>query len=426
MHQHKHHYHFERLGWVICILAAFFYCYEYLLRIEPSVMVTDLMTTFKITATSLGVLSAMYYYAYTPLQAIVGMIIDYFGPRRVLLLAIALCALGSWVFGISNNLYLAGLGRFLIGAGSAFAFVGALKLAAIWLPHERFALFVGMTTGLGMVGAMIGDVSMSAAVYHLGWHSVILWGIYIGVVLFILFFFFVREHHPKDQPHPAAMYLPFKELMISFAQITKDKQLWFAGLLGCMLYLSLSAFAEMWGIAFVHSAGHVPNYFAAKLNSAVFLGWLIGSPFSGWISNKIKSRRKPLLVGSLLAAFMMTLILMMPQAHPIILAIFLFLFGLFSSSEILVFVVARESVKLKVTATAVSFVNFVIMLGGMIFQPLIGWLLDWHWTGQSSHGVRVYSVLDFKLALLVIPVLMLMSALLAYFLKETYRPSHRI
>jgi len=345
VHRHKHHYHFEKLGWVICSLAALFYCYEYLLRIEPSVMVTELMSTFKITATSLGVLSAMYYYAYTPLQAIVGVIIDYFGPRRVLLFAIVLCTLGSWIFGVSNNIYISGLGRFLIGAGSAFAFVGVLKLAAIWLPHERFAMFVGITTGLGMLGAMIGDVSMSTAVYHLGWHQVIMWGVYIGIVLFILFFLFVREHHPKHKPHPATMYLPFKELLASFFKIAKDKQLWFAGLIGCMLYLSLTAFAEMWGIEFIRSAGHVPNYFAAKLNSVIFLGWLIGSPLSGWISNKIKSRRKPLLVGSLLAAATMTFILTMPQAHPWILTVLLFLFGLFSSTEILIFVVARESVK---------------------------------------------------------------------------------
>jgi MFS family permease len=421
----KQTFRYKKIGWFICSLAALFYCYEYLLRIAPSVMVTNLMRTFHITAGSLGLLAAMYYYAYTPLQAVVGMFVDYFGPRRILMLAIVLCAIGSWLFTISHSIYLAGIGRFLIGFGSAFAFVGVLKLAAIWLPHKRFATFVGITTGLGMLGAMIGDIVMSHAINAIGWRQLMLLGVYVGVVLLILFYLFVREHHPKHKPHPSALYLPFKTLCTEFINILQTRQLWLIGLIGCMTYLSLTVFAEMWGIAFIDSAHHVPNQLAARVNSFVFLGWFIGSPLNGWLSNIIHSRRKILMVGSLVGTLMITIILIFPSMNMHLLMLSLFLFGLFSSSQILVFVMARETVKLKVAATAISFINFLVMLSGIILQPLVGHLLDLQWSGEMiHHGIRVYSVSNFQKALIIIPVFMLLAFILSFSLKETYKPSY--
>jgi len=416
---------YKKIGWFICGLAALFYCYEYLLRIAPSVMVADLMQTFKITAGSLGLLAAMYYYAYTPLQAIVGILVDYFGPRRILMLAIILCAIGSWLFTASHSIYVAGAGRFLIGFGSAFAFVGVLKLAAIWLPHKRFATFVGITTGLGMLGAMIGDIVMSHAVHSIGWRQLMVLGVYIGVTLLVLFYFFVREHHPKNKPHPSALYLPFKTLYAEFLNILRTRQLWLIGLIGCMTYLSLTVFAEMWGIAFIDSAHHIPNQLAARVNSFVFLGWFIGSPLNGWLSNIICSRRKILMVGSLLGTAMITIILIFPHMNLHLLMLFLFLFGLFSSGQILVFVMARETVKLRVAATAISFINFLVMLSGIILQPLVGHLLDWQWSGEMMQtGVRAYSIATFQKSLIIIPAFMLLATVLSFYLKETYKPSY--
>jgi MFS family permease len=421
----KHTFHYKTIGWFICSLAALFYCYEYLLRIAPSVMVVDLMKTFHITATSLGLLAAMYYYAYTPLQAIVGMLVDYFGPRRILMLAIALCVLGSWMFATSHSIYVAGVGRFFIGFGSAFAFVGVLKLAAIWLPHERFATFVGITTGLGMLGAMVGDIVMSHVLKYTGWRHLLMLGTYIGVILLVLFYLFVREHHPKSRPHPSALYLPFRTLYAEFINILRNPQLWLIGFIGCMTYLSLTVFAEMWGIAFIDSAHHVPNHIAAKVNAFVFLGWFVGSPFNGWLSNVIQSRRKILITGSFLGTVMITLILFFPHISLRLMMLMLFLFGLFSSSQILCFVMARENVKLKVAATAISFINFLVMLSGIILQPLVGRLLDWQWSGKLMHSsVRLYSIANYQKALVIIPVFMLLSTFLSFYLKETYKPSY--
>ena len=122
------------MGWSICLIGALFYSYEYFLRIMPSVMSAKLMAHFNIEAGALGIFVAIYYWAYVPLQLPVGLLHDRFGPRRLLTFACLLCVVGTYMFGISHSIYIAATGRLFVGIGSAFAFVGVLKLASIWLP----------------------------------------------------------------------------------------------------------------------------------------------------------------------------------------------------------------------------------------------------------------------------------------------------
>src|SRR3990167_3419934 len=120
-------------GSIICAIAALFYCYEFVLRIIPGVLQSELSAAFgHISASTFGQLSALYYFAYSPMQMPVGILMDRFGPRRLLSLACFCCAVGSFMFSYSSSLLIAGSGRFLVGFGSAFAFVGVLSLAVHW------------------------------------------------------------------------------------------------------------------------------------------------------------------------------------------------------------------------------------------------------------------------------------------------------
>src|SRR3990167_10224294 len=121
-------------GVLICIVGAVFYSYEYFLRISPSVMEDALRYHFALRATSFGILSAFYYYAYVPMQLPVGIMLDRYGPRLLLTIACGACVLGTFLFTLTTNFYTAATGRLFIGFGSAFAYVGVLKLATIWLP----------------------------------------------------------------------------------------------------------------------------------------------------------------------------------------------------------------------------------------------------------------------------------------------------
>ncbi len=408
-------------GWTVCGLAAIFYCYEYLLRIEPSVMIPNLMSHFAVTGAGLSFVIAMYYYAYTPLQAVVGVFTDYFGPKKVLTSAIGFCVLGCVLFMMYGSLWGAAGGRFLIGIGSAFAFVGVLKLAAMWLPAKRFAMFVGLTTSLGMVGAMIGDIGLTWALGKFGWQSILAGSAIFGAILIPIFFFFVHDKKNKnimtdttEMNFPAAI----EGLWISL----KNRQLICAGLIGCTLYLSLSVFGEYWGIPYLNETNEgTARVLSSAMNSMVFFGWLIGGPLSGWLSDRLKTRRLPLIFGNFLAALTISALILWPHMAEFLKFILLFLFGLFSSVEIICFSLPRDLLPIKYAATALGVVNLFIMIGGMILTPLVGVILDALWAGQMANGHRVYTLFDYQVALALIPIAMFLAMILSYKMKETYR-----
>src|ERR1044072_4329198 len=119
-----------RFGILVCAVGAFFYCYEFVLRIIPGALQSELSAAFgHISATTFGQLSAFYYFAYSPMQLPVGMLMDRYGPHKLLTFACLCCTIGSWMFTDVSSMLIAGCGRFLVGFGSAFAFVGVLSLA---------------------------------------------------------------------------------------------------------------------------------------------------------------------------------------------------------------------------------------------------------------------------------------------------------
>ncbi len=408
------------LPWLICSLGALFYCYEYLLRIAPSVMTADLMQAYHINATVLGNLAAFYYYAYTPMQLPVGILMDRYGPRRLLTFACLACALGSYLFAHAFHITFAEIGRFMVGFGSAFAFVGVLKLATIWLPPKRFAMISGLTTSLGMIGGMVGDIYLTSLVNQVGWRGTVLLSAVVGVVLAVAIFFIVRDHANGSSYISRHSNTDFKRVLLAAMQIFKKPQIWLCGVIGAVLYLSLSAFAELWGIPYLQAARGLSKQQAAISISMVFLGWTFGGPLMGWISDAISRRLLPVVVGSIGGAITITLLLYLPSPSLWMINVLLFLFGLFSASEVIIFAIARESCSSEVAASALAIVNMLIMFGGVLFQPLTGYFLDLTWSGGLVDGVRNYTASDYQMALASLPILFVVATLLLFFMRETH------
>jgi len=101
-------------------------------------------------------------------------------------------------------------------------------------------------------------------------------------------------------------------------------------------------------------------------------------------------------------------------------AILLFLIGFFLTGQTLVFASATEIMPSYMSGTVTGFVNMVVMVGGVVLQPLIGWLLDWAWDGIKENGVPIYTLTDYRLALSTIPMCMIISLIVVHFIPETH------
>lgn len=410
-----------RFGWVICSLAALFYCYEFFLRVAPSVMVPALMSAYHARAAEVGTLSAFYYFAYTPMQLPVGLLMDRYGPRRLLTLAIVVCAFGSYLFVVSDHIVVAEIGRFLVGFGSAFAFVGVLKLASVWLPPERFALASGLATMLGMLGAICGDVLLTELVDSVGWQHSMYLSAGVGVVLAIAVWLVVRDSIPGKKRQDAHQFRDMKHAVNAFLHVIKDGRVWLSGVIGGLIFLPTTAFAALWGVHYMEEVYGFSSRQSGAAISMIFLGWAIGGPLAGWLSDKIKRRRLPLTIGSFVAAILIALVVYLPSFPPLLVYPVLFVFGLFSSVQVIVFALSCDYTVSKASGTAVAITNTLVMFGGMIFQPFIGYMLDWaHGSSCATCEVVVYNAHDYRMALLVLPVGLVLSVILTFFVKETH------
>ncbi len=405
--------------WVIWGLGAAFFLSEYFARIAPGVMVPELMSTFKVNALSLGSLSAIFYIAYLGMQMPVGTLVDKFGPHRLLTIMAALCALGCFVFAHADHLVTAKIGRFVMGFGAAFAFVGTLKLATIWFCPTRFGLLSGLTQALGMAGAAVAAGPLALLVHGIGWRNT-MWTIGVVLLLLAILIGLIVRDQPKVasiQERQTDKKLKFWE---AFAKVLRNPQSWLNAVYVGAVYAPTAAFAELWGVSYLSRVYNIDRTIAADAISCIFIGIALGCPLAGWLSDSI-CRRKPVMIGAAIASLIfMSCALYLPHLSVPMLFTLLFLYGVSNSGFATGYALAGEINPRRVAGTSLGFANMASVIVGACFQPIIGWFLDLEWDGQMLNGAPVYSAEAFRHALMALPICLALGVAITFFVKETY------
>lgn len=409
--------------WLIVCCGMLFYCYNYFLRVSPSVMQSELTQSFHITATQFGTLAGLYYWAYTPMQLPAGMIYDKFGVRFVLCAASLMAVIGLSIFIAANNYGMAGFGRFMIGLGSAFAYIGTLKLASLWLPANRFATVAGLTTAIGMTSGALSQKYLIKIVQLIGYQEALRTALITGIILSLILIVLVRNRpkNPVNADNEMQTPINMGQLMAALRLIVVNPQMWLIGIIGCLLYLPSSVFLDLWGIPYLKTVYQLTSEQAVAISSFTFYGWILSGPIIGVISDKIKRRRMPLTITGFFAALLLCVVFYVPGLNVSGLYIIFFMIGFCCGAHPLCFALGKESNPIQISGTAVAVTNMLIMMGGAVFQPVVGKLLDLHATGAiGANGLPSYTSSDYTFALSVIPIGVSLGILLSVFLKETY------
>ena len=416
-------------AWLVWLIAAVFYLSAFYIRVSPAVMTSELMRDLRISGTDLGYLSAFYYYAYVLMQFPTGLLVDSLGARKLLVMGALAAAAGTFVFAVSNSFVLACFGRAVMGAATAIGWVVTLKLATHWFPQRIFATISGLGLLIGNLGALFAQVPLRLLVELSGWRTVAFASALFILGTGILAWILVRDD-PSEigfQSYAPAPASPGDKRQgswtVTLRSIFAYRNTWLiffaqGGFVGAIL-----SFTGLWGPPFLRTRFALSPSAAAAICSVMIVCWAAACPIFGHLSDRA-GRRKPFYRWGALVAALGWLALFYIDALPM--PVFIVVAALTSfavGAVILGFAYAKESVPGHFLGTISGTINAGNMIGPMLLQPAIGWVLDRRWSGTLVNGARVYTTRDFQFAFALIAAWAILTTVLTAMTRESKPPA---
>jgi MFS family permease len=348
-------------AWVV---TAVYYFLQYALRSAPAVMMPELADGFGIAAAGVASLVGLFYWGYAPFHLVAGVAMDQLGPRRVVPIGAAVMGAGALLFA-SGNATIGGAGRFLQGAGGAFAMVGAAYIAVTYFPASRAATLIGATQMFGMAGGsagqfVVGPLIGDGVAWGIVWIAFGLAALAIAALLPVML-----PGQPRRR-NPAWL----RDALAALGLVLRNPQSLLCGAIAGLLFIPTTIFDMVWGVRYLQDA-HGFDYPTAVLRSStVPFGWILGCPLIGFVSDRIGRRKPVIVVAALVLLACLAFILFGPRdvLPPYVLGL---VTGMASGAAMVPYTVIKEANPPHVSGTTtgvVGFLNFsVTALLGPVF-----------------------------------------------------------
>ena len=417
------------LAWTVWGLGATLYLIAFYQRVAPAVITHELSSDFGLTAASLGTLSAFYFYGYVVVQVPTGLLADRWGPRKVLAIGAVLTGIGTLLFAIAPNVAVANAGRFAIGSAAGVAFVSMLKLASHWMPARNFAFVSGVALFTGVIGATLAGAPLRIAVDAFGWRSVMVASAVATFAAALAIWLVVRDdpaergfasHYPADTHGRGA-----PSITSQLREVLANGNTWLLFFVSGAFSGIILSFAGLWGVPFVVTQYGFSTRAAATLASAMLVAWSAASMAYGPLSQAMGAR-KPLYVAGLLVTLVAwSIVAFVPRLPVALLVALLLVVSVACGAFILTFAWAKESVPARLGGTVSGIANMGVMFGGMVMQPLVGFVLDRNWDGVLVAGARVYGFDAYRWGFGLMLAWVVAALVMLRFTRETHcRPAH--
>ena len=371
-------------------------------------MMPQLSDAFGLSTMGVASVVGLFYYGYSPFSLVAGAALDRLGPKKVIPVGAAIVGIGALLFG-SGGSQAASIGRFLQGAGGVFALVGAAYIATKNFPASRAATLIGATQMFGMAGGSAGQFVVGPMIGGgLRWSTFWMGMGIVGLVISVLLFFLLPAQQPsvrRDNWLPGAA--------AAFGTVFRNPQSILCGLIAGLLFLPTTILDMIWGVRFLQEARGF-DYASAVIRSAtVPLGWVIGCPLLGLVSDRI-GRRKPVIMAGALVLLACLAWILYGRADVLPPYVLGLVAGLASGAAMLPYTVIKEVNPPEVSGTATGVVNFLNFTSSALLAPVVGWMMR-SVAGESAqmtlgHYQTVFAPLLFGVGLAIV---------LTFLLKET-------
>lgn len=412
-----------KLAWVVVVTSALFFFYEFIQMNLFNGINVQLREAYQLNAEQLGQLFSMYFYANALVLFPVGNLIDRYSTKKLLMLAITVCTIGTFLFAIASTYWMAAAGRFMVGMGAAFCFLSCIRIASRWFPPRRMAFVIGVVVTMAMLGGLVAQTPFTLLVDYLGdWRQALYVDVALGVVIFFAVMFLVQDRPPGAHAEAKTDRAMLKQLGLlrCIKMAALNPQNWFCGLYTALINLPVFILGGLWGIRYLIDVHHLSSTQASIATTLFFVGVILGSLVYGYISDHIERRVMPMIVGAVISIAMMLVLMYVPDLSLGALIGLFFLIGFVTSSQILTYPTIAELNPIYLTSTATSIDSVCIMVSGFVFPPFFGWLMEQRGGHDMVNGIAVYTAQDFNQAMLVFPVTMIVALVISFLIRETY------
>jgi MFS family permease len=394
-------------------LAMCFYFLEYASRSAPAVMIPELTRAFGLTTVGVSAILGTYYYTYSVTSLIAGAALDRLGAKKAVPVGVFVLAVGCLIFSI-GTINAGYAGRLLQGAGSAFAFTGAVYLAVHGFSARWLATAIGVTQCVGMLGGSAGQFVVGPLLQGgLGWQTVWHWlgiaSFAVGVLLFL-----ITPSETRSQTATSG----FASLLAPYKVVFSNPRSYLCGAVAGLLFVPTTIGDMTWGVAFFQRDRMFNFHDAVVTGSLVPLGWVVGCPVLGWLADRV-GRRKPVLIGGAVGMLLSAALIGFTKTHePAVVGCFLF--GIFSGAAMIPYTIIKEVNPDEVKGSATGGINFLTFGVTALIGPLFADAFGKGITETHNHVTHFRDSVVFWMASIVLAIL------LSVFLPETGRERKKV
>ena len=410
--------------WFIFAVLAAQYLFVFFHRVCPAVVAPELIRSFNISGVALGVLASGYFYSYAAMQIPVGIITDYWGTKKTVTLFALIAALGSIFFGLSLTFGFATFSRILVGLGVSAMFVASLKVFANWFKGIEFARMSSLLMAIGGVGGLVASTPLALLTEQFGWRGAFL---VIGIITILLTVvtWLVVVDRPEERGFPAIIEAGttrptnIRDIGRDIAMVLREKHFWPIAIWFFFIGTSIFGFFQLWAGPYLMDTYRLSKPAAGNILTMIYFSMIFGGPLLGHFSDNILVSRKKVLIGcAIIHVICWLLMYMYYQSLPILLLYVIFFFmGLAESGIAPVgYAATKELFPAGMAGTSIGTVNLFPFLGGVIFQPGIGLILD-----RVGKVGAIYPPYAYKIVILIFFIISLLGLVCLLFSKETIR-----
>ena len=375
--RHQGAYAVWAVGLLVYLLAVFH-------RSSLAVAGLDATERFDISASQLATFTMLQLMVYAAMQIPVGLLVDRFGPRRVLITGALTLTLAQAGFAFADTYALALGARFFVGIGDAMTFICVLRLVNTWFAPQRIPVMTQLTGVIGQLGAIVAAVPMTLALGTLGWTRSYLLAASFGIVLTVALVLVVRDVPGSRSISGPTMSLTHirRSLTASWSQPGTRLGFW----IHFTTQFSTTTLGLLWGYPFFVQGEGLSDHAAGLLLTIMVVAVMTAGPLLGWAITRHPWHRSSIVLGVLAPLVIMwTVVLAWPGDAPLwLLVVLVVVVGVGGPASMIGFDVGRTSNPADRLASATGIINQGGFIASLVLVVAIGLILDWRTPGAST------------------------------------------